>query len=172
MSHFSRFSRFSRFPRFSRTLPALAASVLVALLSSTAIEPAVAASSAASSASDSASDSVGASSRSITDSSDSSSGNKKVAAGDYKVIEMAAVDGQPNMLRLRMQATAEGRKDAFTLLLPRHAAENGHLAEGQVVTANARPYGLELVAAADQKAFFLLVDDDWHQELASHPVQL
>ena len=160
-------------PSSSRTLPALAASsVLLVLLCGTGIGAAMAASSAASSASDSASDSVGASSKSITESSDSSSGNKKVAAGDYKVIEMAAVDGQPGMLRLRMQAMADGREDAFTLLLPRHAAENGHLAEGQVVTANARPYGLELVAAADRKAFFLLVDDDWQDELASHPVQL
>lgn len=150
---------------------ALATVPLTFLLLATAILPALAASSAASSASDSASDSVGSSSKSITQSSESSSGDRKVAAGDYKVIELAAAAGQPGMVKVRLQATADAKAEFF-MTLPRQAAENGHLAEGQVLTANARPYGLEWVAAADKKAFFLLVDDDWHKELASHPVTL
>ncbi len=147
-----------------RTLPTLSA---ILLLGAMAGAPAWAASSAASSASDSASDSSG----SISKSSDSSSGDKKVAAGDYKVIDVAAVAGRPRMVRVQLAAAAEGGK-TFFVTLPRVAAENGHLAEGQVVTAKARPYGIELLAAADEKAFFLLVEDDWHKELASHPVTL
>ncbi|MDY0744861.1 hypothetical protein SNE35_10105 [Paucibacter sp. R3-3] len=133
--------------------------------------PALAASSAASSASDSASDSVGASSKSITQSSNSSSGDRKTAAGDYKVIEMAEAEGQPGMLRLRLQAAADETNEFF-LTLPRQAALNGHVATGDIVRANERPYGLEFAAAADNKAFFLVVDDDWHKELQSRPVTL
>ncbi|WP_077035979.1 hypothetical protein [Pelomonas sp. KK5] len=143
--------------------------MLAVSLLAIAAGPAGAASSAASSASDSASDSVGSISKSITNSSDSSSGDKKVAAGDYKLVQMVAVADQPAMLKLRLRG-ADGSE--FLLALPRQAAENGQLAEGQTITARERPYGLELVAAAQGKTFFLLVDDAWHQELASHPVVL
>ena len=148
----------------------LAVSVLSAALLASA--PARAESSAASSASDSVSDSVGSISTSINGSSNSSSGDKKVAAGDYKVIDMAAVDGQPGMVRLHLLAAAEGAKDEFFLTLPQQAVANGHVAQGNVITANARPYGLEFAAADTKKAFFLVVEDDWHRELASHPVAL
>ena len=151
-----------------KLIPTLAMTLLASALLSPA---AYAASSAASSASDSASDSVGASSKSITQSSDSSSGDRKVAAGEYKVIEMAEVEGHPGMVKLRLQAAAD-EKTEFFLTLPRQAALNGHVAEGGVVRANERPYCIEFAALADNKAFFLVVDDDWHKELQSHAVTL
>ena len=151
-----------------KLIPTLATTLFAGILLSSAAE---AASSAASSASDSASDSVGASSRSITQSSNSSSGDRKTAAGDYKVIEMAEVEGRPGMLKLRLQAAGD-EKTEFFLTLPRQAALSGHVAEGGMVRANERPYGIEFAAVADNKAFFLVVDDDWHKELQSRPVTL
>jgi hypothetical protein len=129
--------------------------------------PALAGSSAASSASDSASTSVGSSSTSIEKSSDSSTGDKKVAAGDYQLIEMAELAGRPGMLRLHLRAEAGAE---FFLLLPRQAAEAGHLAVGKTVSAQTRPYGVEFAAAETKTAFFLVLDDAWQRELQSHPV--
>ncbi|MDN3919446.1 hypothetical protein [Roseateles violae] len=133
--------------------------------------PALAGSSAASSASDSASTSVGSSSTSIEKSSASSTGDKKVAAGDYQLIEMAEAAGRPGLLRLRLQALA-GERDEFFLLLPREAAQVGRLAEGKIVSAQQRPYGLEFAAADTRTTFFLVLEDGWQRELDSRPVLL
>lgn len=131
--------------------------------------PAQAGSSAASSASDSASTSVGSSSTSLETSSDSSKTDKKVAAGDYTVIEMAELAGQPGMVRVHLQAQGG---EAFFLRLPRQAAEVGHLSPGKTITAQHRPYGIEFAAAETKTAFFLVLDDAWQRELTSRPVLL
>ncbi len=129
-----------------------------------------------SSASSAASTSIGSSSGSIEKSSDSSSTRDKVAQGHYTVIEIAALDQRPDMLRLRLQALAVGPAAAkeFILLLPRLAAERGQLAVGEVVSAEHRPYGLAFttVASSDHAAtpFFLVMDDAWFGELESRPL--
>lgn len=148
---------------------ALAATALLA----TASLPARAASSAASSASDSVSTSVGSVSDSIQGSSDSSSKKKDVAAGDYKVIEMAAAPNRPGMVQLKLLAVNEQNLDnAFFLTVPERVAEEGRLAAGQVVAARTRPYGMEFAKADNGQAFFLVLHDEWYRELRTTAVVL
>ncbi len=145
--------------------------------------------SSASSAGSSASTSLGSSSTSLGKSTDSSSSKERVAQGHYTIIDMAAVEGQPDLLRLRLQAlTAPPTPDQpvaqaqsqvpaaqreFTLLLPREAVARGQLAAGRTVAALQRPYGLAFATVTPQghaDPFFLVLDDAWHRELASRPV--
>jgi hypothetical protein len=135
-----------------------------------------------SSASSASSTSIGSSSASIGKSSDSSnsSSKDKVAQGQYTVMEVAELADQPDMLRVRVQpqladATAYARAvgQAFDLVLPRQAAEQGQLAVGHTIAAEHRPYGLAFAAVdGTGKAipFFLVLDDDWYRELQSRPV--
>lgn len=123
--------------------------------------------------SDSISTAVGSVSTSIKKSSQSSTNDGKTAAGDYKVIEMAALDGQPGMVRLKLQATADqAQHDEFYLLLPQKALDNGRVQEGSIVTAQQRPFGVAFAAGEPRQPFFLVMEDDWYRELASRPVVL
>lgn len=136
---------------------------------------AVSAHAGSSSASSAASDSVGSSSTSIEKSSNSSSTKDKVAQGQYKIIDMAELPQQPGMIRVRLQALAAAQAEEFFLILPRRAAERGQLAEGKIIEAQERPFGLAFAALDVNGAaspFFLVLDDDWHRELASRPVAL
>ncbi len=155
-----------------RTAPGLTLSLALLLA---AAGPAGAASSASSASSDGASTSVGSSSTSIEKSSASSSGDdKKVAAGDYRIARIATLDTESGRLRVTLQ-TLDGAP-AFDLLLPQEAAAQGRLAAGGVITARAREYGMEFAAAAPasptREAFFLVLDDRWHQELRTRAVTL
>ena len=132
-----------------------------------------------SSAASTASTSVGSSSASIQKSSNSSSTTDKVAQGQYKVLDVAQVARQPDMLRVQLQAvapaTASAHAQEFFLLLPRAAAERAQLAAGRIVEAQQRPYGLAFAtvnAGGGTSAFFLVLDDAWHRELESRPVVL
>jgi hypothetical protein len=135
-----------------------------------------AASSASSEVSGSVSTSVGSLSDSVRKSSDSSSKGKDVAAGDYKVVEVAAADDRPGLLRLKLQALAgtEGAQGAgdFELLLPQEAVQRAQLVAGAQISARQRPYGVEFSTGADHMAFFLVMHDDWYRELNSRPVTL
>jgi cystathionine beta-lyase/cystathionine gamma-synthase len=134
----------------------------------------VAAQAGSSSASSAASDSVGSSSTSIQKSSDSSSAKNKVAQGEYTIIEMTAVAQQPDMLRLRLQATAL-QTEEFFLLLPRQAVARAQLAAGDKVLAQQRAYGMAFAALTTQGAaspFFLVLDDAWYRELDSRPLAI
>jgi hypothetical protein len=141
--------------------------VTLALLGLVAALPARAESSAASSASDSLATSVGSSSTSIQKSSNSSS-NDKVAAGEYRVIEMAAAG--PGQLRLRLQPLGAGAE--FALLLPQKTAEQHALAVGQVVNVREREYGLEFATHEDRQAFYLVLADEWYRDLQTRAVTL
>jgi hypothetical protein len=146
--------------------------VLVALaLATSAALPAWAASSASSASSDGSSASVGSSSTSIEKSSNSSSKGDKVADGDYRVIQVAEAAQQPGKLRLTLRATNDSGEE-FVLVLPQEAAAQGKLATGAVVTAKAQAYGLQFASAETREAFFLVLRDDWHRELATKPVTL
>lgn len=147
---------------------------LVALLAAAAALPCHAASSAASSLSDSLSDSSKGISDSIKGSSNSSSPDNRQVKGDYKVIDMAAVTGQPGLVELRLQhvvalGTAE---DDIVLTLPRVAADHGRIAKDAVITATQRPYGIEFAAGQPHAAFFLALADDWTSDLKSTPLAL
>ncbi len=131
--------------------------------------------SSASSASSASSQSIGSISGSIERSSKSSSGDRNVAEGEYRIIEVAAVDGQPGTQRLKLQAVelAAGKtQDEFFLYLPQQVVEQGRLAEGAVVVARQKPYGLEFAQAKTLKGFFMALKDEWYRELQTRPVEL
>jgi hypothetical protein len=146
----------------------------LALAAAALAGPCRAESSIASSASDSLSRSSASISDSITGSSHASSPDNRQARGDFKVIEMAAVDGKPDMVRLRLQpvAATATADDEIQLLLPREAAAHGRVADGTIVTALPRPYGIEFATGQPHAAFFLALADDWQQELKSAPLSL
>lgn len=123
--------------------------------------------SVASSASSAGSASVGSLSDSFQRSSNSSSRNNEATAGDYKVVNVAAVAERPGMLRLTLQAMPprSADDDAYWLDLPERALAARGLAPGDVVSAVSRPYGLEFAHADTRQAFFLALADDWHRDL-------
>lgn len=132
-----------------------------------------AASSAASSASESGSASIGSVSNSLGHSSDSSSKNDRVAQGDYRVEEVARDESRPGLLRLTLQAVDRAGADGrLYLYLPPAAAANGQVAEGRMVTATPRPYGVEFARADTREAFFLVLADAWFDDLSNRPVTL
>ena len=133
--------------------------------------PALAASSTSSASSDSASTSVGSISGSFEKSSDSSAGDRKTAAGDYTLVEVAQAPGRPGMSRMKLQAMADGKAEFF-LYLPQQAAEQSQLGAGAVVTVKERAYGYEFAKQATQEAFFLVLADDWLRELQTKVVTL
>lgn len=155
-----------------RTLHSLA--MAVALTCSLAVNVAHADTTLSGSISDSISTFVGSVSTSIKKSSQSSTKDDKTAAGDYKVLEMAALDDQPGMTRLKLQATADhdGARDEFYLLLPQKAVDNGQVREGTIVTAQPRPFGVAFAVGEPRQPFFLVMEDQWYRELASRPVVL
>jgi hypothetical protein len=156
-----------------RTDSLLCAAALIAI---TSAGPALAESLAASSASQSIGMSVGSVSTSLGTSSNSSSKTTTAAAGDYKVVALAAAPDRPGMLRATLQAVVEVDTDAeFYLYLPQAAAEQAGLVEGGIVTARQRPYGTEFAHASgggERQAFFLVLADDWYRELQARAVQL
>lgn len=149
------------------TSPKHAAVLALALAAMTAQ-----AESLASSASSAASDSVGSISTSFGKSSDSSSGEKKVADGNYRVIETAALPERPGQLRVTLRAAGEGRSEEVQLFLPQATAERNGVTAGATVTARTRPYGVEFSRTDTGNAFFLALADDWFNELAPNAVKL
>ena len=149
------------------------------LLCATAV-PCAAASSAASSASDSVTTSVGSVSASITRSSTSSSQTAGVAEGDYRIIDVDRVAERPGMARMTLQALAQARTGedgdgTWFLDLPQAVVEQYRLAQGGIVTALQRAYGIEFAqgqAPQARQAFFLVLSDDWYRELHTQAVAL
>ncbi len=145
----------------------------LALLACTTPLTCLAASSAASSVSDSLTQSSASISDSITDSSHSSSPNNKQAQGDYKVIDVAEVADQPGVVELHLQPVATNTAgEEIYLRLPRVAADQGHVANGAIVTALQRPYGIEFAANQPRAAFFLALADDVVRDMKLAPVTL
>ena len=144
--------------------------------------PVGAASSAASSASDSVAASVGSLSGSVQQSSNSSSKDRQVTDGDYKIIEVALEDGRPGMVRLTLAALATATPAAaaagaapaenFYLYLPHPVLVESGLAEGATIGARQRPYGLEFDQGQPRRAFFLALNDAWYRELQTTAVAL
>ena len=115
---------------------------------------------------------VGSMSESLKESSKSSAkGLNKIAQGDYRVLALAELPERPGVLRVTLQATADGQQD-FELYLPRTAAQRGQLVQGAMVAARERPYGTEFVSHTTQKPFYLVMADDWYRQLPNHPVTL
>ena len=144
----------------------------LALLACAAPLTALAASSAASSLSDSLTTSSGSVSDSLKGSSHSSSPDDKQVKGDYKVTDVAEVDGQPGFVELHLQPVAANAGIEVYVKVPRAAAETGHVAAGAVVTALQRPYGIEFATTQPRAAFFLALADDVVRDTKMAPVAL
>lgn len=175
----------------SRSCPVLFALVLLALA---LFWPAHSwADSTASAASSAASTSVGSASQSLGASSQSSSGAAGVAQGPYTIEHIALLPtaaGQPPLARLHLQAAMPADPQAkapspahVQLTLPVAALERAQLAVGHTVLALPRPYGVAFAkapaaaapsgrqgAASEPEPFFLVLHDERHRELNSHPV--
>lgn len=121
----------------------------------------------ASSASSAGSVSLGSLSESSNRSSDSSRRDRQAREGDYRVIDVAELPDRGGMLRLKLQpvAHAADADDEVWVDLPKGALAQRPLAHGDVVSARARPYGLEFAHGDTRQAFFLALADDWHREL-------
>ena len=142
---------------------------LLSLFTLTAPSGSAWAASSASSASSAVSDSIGSSSTSLERSSKSSSDDRRVAQGTYTVIETVALADEPTMLELQLQRESQ----QLRLKLPRAAAERAGIVVGSMVHVAHRPYGTAFSAGATETApFFLVLDDDWYQELRTHAVVL
>ena len=121
------------------------------------------ASSAGSASSASISDSLGSS-------SDSSEGDDKVAAGEYRVIQLAQAPGKPDTTRMLLRATGPGAAREFALDVPNRALAERAVAAGDAVQVSQRVYGYEFAHADTRRAFFLALQDDWYDELGSRKV--
>lgn len=147
--------------------------ISTALLALTATLPLSAqAESFASSASSAGSASSGSVSDSFGKSSDSSSRDKKVAEGEYRVLTAEQAPGRQDTLRLKLQPVAAGQGEPFFLYLPNKAVADKPLKAGDTVTARQRAYGFEFARVETREPFYLVLHDDWHRELQSHPVTL
>ena len=125
----------------------------------------------ASSASSAGSASSGSISDSLGDSSHSSTHDRRVAAGQYRVIEIAQAPARAGTTRMTLRAAAGPAQD-FYLDVPDRALANRRVQAGELVQVNERSYGYEFAYADTQRPFFLALQDDWYRELASHKVAI
>ncbi|MFC0253051.1 hypothetical protein [Massilia consociata] len=121
------------------------------------------ASSAGSASSGSVSDSLGAS-------SDSSGDDRRVAAGAYRVIDVAQAPAKADTTRMTLRAVAGGPVREFYLDVPNRALAQRAVHKGELVQVSERVYGYEFAYADTRQSFFLALQDDWYRELASRKV--
>lgn len=156
-----------------RPTPALVLALACAAGAAFAALPAAASDLASSASSAGSSASVGSSSASVEASSGSSGGGeKKVAEGGYRIVEVAeAADRPAGGVRLKLEPLQPGHGAAFALVLPQAAYDDSRLGVGDVVQARHRHYGIEFARADSMRPFFLALDDAWHRELRTTPVR-
>lgn len=143
---------------------------IAALAAATAI-PAHA-DSVASSASSAGSASSASISDSIGGSSNSSNRDRRVTAGDYKVIDIAQAPGKAETTRLTLRPVAGTPAQEFTLDVPNRALAARAVDAGAIVHVNERVYGYEFAYADTKQPFFLALQDDWYRELGSRQVTI
>ena len=126
------------------------------------------ASSAGSASSGSVSDSIGSSSNS------SSGDDKKVAAGEYRVIDVAQAPAKPDTTRMTLRAVDGGTGPAreFYLDVPNRALAQRSVNAGELVQVSERVYGYEFAHADTRRSFFLALQDDWYRDLGSRKVTI
>lgn len=150
----------------------LSRATLLAAFAAACALPVQAASTAASSASSAGSASSGSVSDSMGSSSNSSGDDKRVAAGQYRVIDIAAAPGKPDTTRMTLHAATPGASQEFTLDVPNKALAQRGVGKGELVQVNTREYGYEFAHADSKQAFFLALEDNWYRELGSHKVAI
>lgn len=129
--------------------------------------------SAASSASSAGSASSGSVSDSIGASSNSSNGDRRrVAAGPYRVIDIAQAPAKAATTRVTLRAVAGDAATEFWVDVPDRALSERRVGKGEVVQVSERVYGYEFAYGDDKKPFFLALQDDWYRELASRKVTI
>lgn len=148
--------------------PACARMLCLATLAAACAAP-VYADSVASSASSAGSASSGSISDSLGDSSNSSSHDKKVAAGQYRVIDVAQAPAKKDTTRILLRAVAAGGQE-FWLDVPERALAQRAVRTGELVQVNEREYGYEFAYADTRRPFFLALQDAWYSELNSRQV--
>jgi type IV secretory pathway TrbL component len=122
----------------------------------------------ASSASSAGSASSGSVSDSLSGSSNSSHGDRKVADGEYRIIQIAATPDRAGRTRVTMQA--DDPQQRIVLDLPQATFDQQGLAAGDVMYAHNRVYGVEFGRGDTRQPFYLVLADEWYGELASRPV--
>jgi len=120
--------------------------------------------------SDSLSGTVQSISDSISRASKSSSNAVNVAEGDYRIVDVAMAEGQPGKMRLTLQATAKPDDAGLYLFVPRNDYDHAALADGQIVTAAKRPYGMAFSKAQTGQPFAVVLEQGWLKELSLHVV--
>jgi len=124
----------------------------------------------ASSASSAGSASSGSVSDSLSGSSDSSKSDRKVADGDYRIIQIAQTPDRAGRTRLTLQA--DNPDDRIVLDMPQTTFHAQQLAAGDKMYAQNRVYGIEFGRGDTRQPFYLVLADEWYSELASRPVTL
>lgn len=107
----------------------------------------------------------GSVSDSLKASSGSSSGGEKRAEGRYRVTEVARAEAG----KLRLTMTRDGTAPV-ELTLPAQALAARPVNVGDEVDATPQPYGIAFAHADTGRAFFLVLEDAWHRELAARVV--
>lgn len=128
--------------------------------------------SVASSASSAGSASSASISDSIGGSSNSSNRDRRVTAGDYKVIDIAQAPGKAETTRLTLRPVVGTQAQEFTLDVPNRALAARSVDAGAIVHVNERVYGYEFAYADTKQPFFLALQDDWYRELNSRQVTI
>jgi len=123
-----------------------------------------------SSASSAGSASSGSVSGSLRGSSNSSTGGDKTADVDYRIIEVAKAPDRAGIVRITMQA--EGPQQQLVLDLPQSIAAQQRLGRGDLVHARRQVYGFEFARGDTREAFYLVLADDWYDDLAARPLSL
>jgi type IV secretory pathway TrbL component len=153
------------------TSSSLRQALAIAALSAACAVPAHA-DSVASSASSAGSASSASISDSIGGSSNSSNRDRRVAAGDYKVIDIAQAPSKAETTRLTLRPVAGTPSQEFTLDVPNRALAARSVDAGAIVHVNERVYGYEFAYADTKQPFFLALQDDWYRELGSRQVTI
>lgn len=122
----------------------------------------------ASSASSAGSASSGSISDSLSDSSNSSKDGDKVANGDYRVVDIARTPERAAFMRVTMRT--EDLTQRVVLDLPVEVLNKQAIKEGDFIHAQRRAYGFEFSRADTKEAFYLVLADNWHDELAARRV--
>jgi hypothetical protein len=125
------------------------------------------ASSAGSASSASISDSIGSSSNSSNRDRD-----RRVTAGDYRVIDIAQAPAKADTTRLTLRPVGGDLAQEFTLDVPNRALAARAVGAGALVRVNERVYGYEFAYADTRQPFFLALQDDWYRELGSRKVTI
>jgi len=122
----------------------------------------------ASSASSAGSASSGSISDSLSDSSNSSTDGNKVATGDYRIVDIAQTPDRTAFMRVTMRT--EDLTQHIVLDLPAEVLNKQALGAGDFIHAQRRAYGFEFSRRDTKEAFYLVLADNWHGELATRRV--